>query len=77
MLCPFLFPRDYCRHIYCFNKRFVHGLLHVTTDLLSEISKSVKPKFWELNAYLTFYKCVQKHYYKTCVFFFCSACAEI
>ncbi|KFP16962.1 Ubiquitin-conjugating enzyme E2 J1, partial [Egretta garzetta] len=32
-------------HIYYFNRRFVCDLLHVTTDLLSQISKSVKPKF--------------------------------
>ncbi|KFV44683.1 Ubiquitin-conjugating enzyme E2 J1, partial [Tyto alba] len=35
-------------HIYHFNKRFVHVVLHVTADLLSQISKTMKPKFWEL-----------------------------
>lgn len=44
----FLFPRDYCRDIHCFNTRFVHDLLHVTTDFSSKTSKSMKPKFWEL-----------------------------
>lgn len=48
MPCSFLFPRGYCRHIYCFNKRFLHDPLHFTADLLSQISKSMKRKFWEL-----------------------------
>lgn len=76
MLCPLLFLRDYCRHIYCFNKRFVFDLLCVTIDLLSQISKSMKPKFWELmliRHFIRTYKAVSK----TCIFFFCSACAEI